>query len=72
MDWLLDEAERLPPRQQSCFHLRFFQDRDLQSIAKSLMISVGTVKSTLATVREKLRKKRDERDAQSSVKGGVS
>ncbi|CAM2063950.1 Sigma-70 family RNA polymerase sigma factor [Sulfidibacter corallicola] len=70
--WLLDEARRLPPRQQSCFTLRFFQDRDLQSIAKTLMISVGTVKSTLATVREKLRKKRDERDAHSSVKGGVS
>lgn len=43
---VLDALRHLPPRQRACVTLRYYEDLSEQETARTLGVSVGTVKST--------------------------
>lgn len=54
---LLDQLERLNPRQKEAIRLRYFLDLDYKSIAKILAVPVGTVKSRVSIGLKKLKER---------------
>jgi RNA polymerase sigma-70 factor (ECF subfamily) len=53
---LRDREKELPPRQREIFRLRFYAEMELEEIAQTLNIHVGTVKTQLHRVVHRLRK----------------
>lgn len=51
----------LPPGQRACIALRFYEDMTEQEIAKTLGVSVGTVKTQLHRAMQRLREALEER-----------
>ena len=52
---LRDREERLPPKQREIFRLRFYAEMELEEIAQTLDIHVGTVKTQLHRAVHRLR-----------------
>ena len=53
---LAKSEQRLPARQREIFRLRFYAEMDLEEIAESLEVHVGTVKTQLHRAVHKLRR----------------